>query len=269
MSRPINFTDTIIEKKPYVDINGTEYEVQDGTYNGGTDLNAETFNKMQDELDPFRNLFSTQIEQADSSYKRTKDFIIVKPGATYVLSSKDNNVNFVGNLKFYDINQEFVSQLFTFTQPFVIPENCYYIKIIISNTNLPDGAKIQLEEGAIATSYIPWKGYIVESGSNDNGSYVKYSDGTMICRHKIQVEVAVNTTLGSLYRSESIIFPNFPVAFNDIPNISFYANGNNTGIITNWVATTNENPGSQIIIYPTTRTSLQYIINYIAIGKWF
>lgn len=47
----ITFEDTQVTKKPYVTINEAEYEVQDGTYTGGTDLNATTFNNMQDNIE--------------------------------------------------------------------------------------------------------------------------------------------------------------------------------------------------------------------------
>lgn len=47
----ITFTNTTVTKKPYVVINGVEYEVQDGTYTGGTDLDASTFNTMQNNID--------------------------------------------------------------------------------------------------------------------------------------------------------------------------------------------------------------------------
>lgn len=47
----INFTDTTITQKPYVTINNQNYEVQDGVYTGGTDLNASTFNTMQDNIE--------------------------------------------------------------------------------------------------------------------------------------------------------------------------------------------------------------------------
>ena len=43
----INFTDTTVTQKPYVTINNVNYEVHDGIYTGGTDLNAKTFNDMQ------------------------------------------------------------------------------------------------------------------------------------------------------------------------------------------------------------------------------
>ena len=47
----INFTDTAITQKPYVTINNVNYEVQDGIYTGGTDLNAQTFNTMQNNIE--------------------------------------------------------------------------------------------------------------------------------------------------------------------------------------------------------------------------
>ena len=46
----INFQDTEVVKAPYVEINGVEYEVE-SEYEGGTDLNASTFNTMQDNID--------------------------------------------------------------------------------------------------------------------------------------------------------------------------------------------------------------------------
>lgn len=55
----ITFEDTQVTKKPYVTINETEYEVQDGTYTGGTDLNATAFNNMQDNIESAINNITT------------------------------------------------------------------------------------------------------------------------------------------------------------------------------------------------------------------
>lgn len=57
----INFTDTTITQKPYVTINNQNYEVQDGVYTGGTDLNANTFNTMQDNIEEEMNKNSNSI----------------------------------------------------------------------------------------------------------------------------------------------------------------------------------------------------------------
>lgn len=45
------FEDTTVIKKPFVEIDGVEYEVQDGEFEGGTDLNAQNFNKIQDNIE--------------------------------------------------------------------------------------------------------------------------------------------------------------------------------------------------------------------------
>lgn len=156
MSRPINFTDTIVRKKPYVKIDGIEYEVQDGNYDGGTDLNAETFNKMQDELDQFRNLFSANLYQLNDDYRASADFVKVQPNTTYVLSSKDNNVTFDGNLIFYNTNKDQLSEKYSFKEPFTTPNECYFIKVVFANNNAPLDAELQLEEGTVATSYVPF-----------------------------------------------------------------------------------------------------------------
>lgn len=47
----IDFENTTITKQPYVIIDGNEYEVQEGTYSGGTDLDADTFNILQDNIE--------------------------------------------------------------------------------------------------------------------------------------------------------------------------------------------------------------------------
>lgn len=47
----ITFTDTEVIKQPYITINNQEYELEEGTYSGGTDLDADTFNTMQDHIE--------------------------------------------------------------------------------------------------------------------------------------------------------------------------------------------------------------------------
>ena len=231
-------------------------------------LNAENLNKMQDELNSFRNLFSTHLIQMNTDYRTTADFIKVEPNTTYILSSKDNNVNFQGNLIFYNSNQVHISQIFTFTAPFTTPSDCEWIKVTFNNENAPLDAKIQLEEGTAKTSYTPWAGYIVESGSNDNGSYIKYSDGTMICRNKKTFNIAANIAYGALFRTEGIDFPNFPVAFKDVPDISCFCIGINTALLANWNASTKEKISPLIGIRPVSTDAQDYIICYIAIGRW-
>lgn len=48
----ITFTDTTVVKEPYVKINGTEYKVKSEN-EGGTDLNASTFNTLQTNIENY------------------------------------------------------------------------------------------------------------------------------------------------------------------------------------------------------------------------
>lgn len=60
---------------------------------------------------------------------------------------------------------------------------------------------------------------ILESGTNDNGSWIKFNDGTMICRITLSKEKFLNSTSLSttvqginIYRS-NVVNWNFPVSF--------------------------------------------------------
>ena len=68
------------------------------------------------------------------------------------------------------------------------------------------------------------KGYIVESGSNDNGNWIKYSDGTMICTKTIDLGTDVNfsTQYGSVYylKNNSYKTWNFPKEFTELYSIN-------------------------------------------------
>ena len=72
----INFTDTTITQKPYVTINNQNYEVQDGIYTGGTDLNANTFNTMQTNAEKAINENSSKIGELDNLNTTNKENLV-------------------------------------------------------------------------------------------------------------------------------------------------------------------------------------------------
>lgn len=68
--------------------------------------------------------------------------------------------------------------------------------------------------------------YIVESGSNENGHYIKWSNGDLICRRSTANDSYKNTNSSSttvqnlkVYRSNVFTWT-YPIAFATIPNIS-------------------------------------------------
>ena len=60
---------------------------------------------------------------------------------------------------------------------------------------------------------------IVESGSNANGSWTKFADGTMECHMLFDAPTAIQSTFGALFSTGSI-FKTFPKEFATPPNIS-------------------------------------------------
>ena len=111
---------------------------------------------------------------------------------------------------------------------------------------------------------------VVESGSNANGSWIKFSDGTMICTKKVTGQVNIAATWGNLYDTgdNPLDLGDWAIPFIDVPivSISFYgANGQ-------WVkgfqtSTTKEKIGKISIASATSKTANAYY-NVIGIGKW-
>jgi hypothetical protein len=117
-------------------------------------------------------------------------------------------------------------------------------------------------------------GGVVESGSNGNGSYIKFADGTMICSGTISTSIASNTALasGGGFRTSSIV-RDYPQAFTDRPVISCsleeYGSNNSIGVM---VAPLPANPLTQCFAQWRTvsgdSTARERSAGYIAIGRW-
>lgn len=140
-----------------------------------------------------------------------------------------------------------------------------------------DYTNIQLEKGSTATNYVDYKAYgIVESGTKNNASWVKYADGTMVCCEKLILSsINVNNSADTgpnLYRSSILPFSDFPVTFTSVPNVtkngylSYLANHfcwytENSDI-------TIQNPGTGIFLSNNSSTGRNGYILYQAIGRW-
>lgn len=117
---------------------------------------------------------------------------------------------------------------------------------------------------------------ITETGSNDNGSWIKYADGTMICMCTKGYTITTPNKLGSSplfygYRS----LTDFPQSFIERPYITYtlFSSGDVFCIqpysLGSGQAVSNSNAGG---VYPIGGSSnsqgLSINISYIAIGKW-
>lgn len=77
--------------------------------------------------------------------------------------------------------------------------------------------QFQIEEGDLSTSYTPWTGYIIESGSNSNGNWIKYSDGTLIQYGLLVKNLTITNKSSSFdwYYDDGYVVK-FPINFADI-----------------------------------------------------
>lgn len=75
--------------------------------------------------------------------------------------------------------------------------------------------KIHVDEIAMGKDKLLSSAVIVEKGENVNGSWIKFGDGTIICRHTITVP-GTNTARGALFSSAMQKW-RFPVDFSSAP----------------------------------------------------
>ena len=112
---------------------------------------------------------------------------------------------------------------------------------------------------------------IIESGSNENGNWIKYSDGTMICTKKHTGTATVNITLGSIfYNGYYAMAGDLPQNFIEAPY--YYA----TNVESEWEiwrlqtkpVTTSKWATRVDLMSATSQSDKPITINMIAIGKW-
>ena len=119
-------------------------------------------------------------------------------------------------------------------------------------------SKSEISYNANTSSFIPntlTNGVIIESGSNANGEYIKFADGTMICR---------NNFLNFVSSSAGQYFY-FPIAFYDnryCMEITYRATGRTTPV------TFNYNPLSVSYAHIFSPADGTFNVSYTCIGKW-
>lgn len=163
--------------------------------------------------------------------------------------------------------------------------SAYDYKIKITDTFTTTETTINVKSDRLPTGKSVWTEYpdrvdfiratidnkdIVESGENNNGSWVKYYDGTMICTKKLEgITNNVSKEWGNLYESQSAIdLGSMPETFTELKYINASLTSNNWH---SWIVrhegTTTSNFGKLYLARPTTG-NVNVNINCLAIGKW-
>lgn len=109
---------------------------------------------------------------------------------------------------------------------------------------------------------------IVDSGSNKNGDWVRFYDGTMICRGYVVKTLTINQAWGGLYYA-NVGKLTFPEAFSRVPYVQFINSSANAVFIATTANNTSTTQTGNIDIYrPNIGASDTYSIGYVAIGRW-
>ena len=139
------------------------------------------------------------------------------------------------------------------------------------DTSLEVNGKIKADNNGTMMDLVSEINSIQAIDSSGTG-YIKYQDGTMICYSSVSGSIAIQSSWGSLYKSSDIDLGSFPQTFISTPRVIISAQ--TTSIIQYFVGVGESSPisttkaGNVCLIRPTTSGSAQYVIDYIAIGKW-
>lgn len=113
-------------------------------------------------------------------------------------------------------------------------------------------------------------GSIIQSGSNANGNFVRYADGTQECWVDISFNSAINAVDGVLYLSPPVAAWTFPASF--VGSVSVVSQSTGSGAfgfypISDFISTTSVD--GVYLVSSTSRPSAIRKFTRIAKGRWF
>lgn len=139
-------------------------------------------------------------------------------------------------------------------------------------TSAADTAVAQAIVGTVSQSSGTPTGSIVETGSNANGTYARFADGTQICWHTSSNADGVNTADGSLFRSASDLTWTYPIAFvsGNAPYAHIAASRSDRSVGTSATASPTATTHTYRIWASTTLAAAGTVfLRHYAIGRWF
>lgn len=110
---------------------------------------------------------------------------------------------------------------------------------------------------------------VVESGSNANGKYIKFADGTMICTKKVSfVGLQFTIAWGNVYETPPVELGDYAQEFVDIPLM--FITAATSSAVAEGVGNTKTSFGKVVFYRPIRTDYADYRYNFylMAIGKW-
>ena len=141
--------------------------------------------------------------------------------------------------------------------------------------NLPDAAGVMYAQGNIVGTVsqsggVP-TGAIIEQGSNANGNYVRYADGTMFCWGQVTktTDIPVSSYLGGFRSGGGAFDFTFPSTFSTTPNLIGTPDENSSWATPNRSNTTSTTVGSFLLTAVSSQGSAARTVAWTAVGRWF
>jgi len=120
------------------------------------------------------------------------------------------------------------------------------------------------------TSSVP-TGAIIERGTNANGDYVRYADGTQICWKTITTTTGTSTVVGAIYGSDALGQGSFPASFSALPNVThsgYISSGNVNGMWSGCYTTPTQTSWGNYRLLAAGAYAAGFI-NVVAVGRWY
>ena len=109
---------------------------------------------------------------------------------------------------------------------------------------------------------------VVERGSNANGEYVRFADGTQICTMSRLQTSAINNAYGSLYQDTTLW--DFPAQFIDPPSVSCGLGKWGTGASWSGLGASPSVSSASLRVWDAvSRGSGELSLSATAIGRWY
>jgi len=114
-------------------------------------------------------------------------------------------------------------------------------------------------------------GSIIESGSNTNGSYTKYADGTMICRNTVDLgSIAVTQVINSPMHASAVVpGKTFAMPFAVFPNCHLQVISSTATAYVGTPGLPSLSASQSFYIIAPTANNISCTIVITAIGRWF
>ena len=121
--------------------------------------------------------------------------------------------------------------------------------------------------GAVGQSGGTPTGAVIERGSNANGEYVRFADGTQICWRALTVNLSISFAVMGGFRSSGQA-TTFPAVFSAIPAwFAFPVSGTAFGAVAHGAGSTNSWVWAVTAV--TSQPAADRDVQLIAVGRWF